>query len=325
MADPIFLLPLRIENPGHDESLNSFIARLGTRNGVSNIRIWASSTFGIHFASETYSDDAIHRISVASGIPAARLHLMQEHHFLLGSSHQVGDRVAEPAIVIIKRRVCPACLREHGFTKAAAEMRFVRICPEHRTHLICHVPDTDTLLNWDTRAQNIWGEEIDLSAIQQDQLDPVLLEGQTYLLNAMNGIEQYEPPLLQGMKPQDLWLLISRFGYFAHLSRGINPADPFHRHIEQLQLDGPKDLQQRADIGDLHCSLFLTAGLRILSEDPDTFEAGITYAMANRETKAVYFIDRIRPAFAHWTPRPLLAECIERAYEERPPKHARLA
>ncbi|MCW0234749.1 MAG: TniQ family protein [Ferrovibrio sp.] len=325
MANPIEPLPLRIENPGHDESLNSFIGRLGTRNGVFNISSWASSTFGIHFAQETYSDDAIERISVASGIPAARLQLMQEHHFILGNAYEVGDRVAEPAIVLRKRRVCPACLREHGFTKTAAEMRFVRICPEHRTHLVCHVPGTEELLTWNTKAPNICGDNIDLSSIQQQLVDPVFLEGQTYLLNAMNGIEQFEPPLLRGMKPQDLWFLLSRFGYFAHVSRGINPADPFHRHIEQLQLDGPKDLQQRTDISELQFSLFLTAGLRILSDDPEIFEAGVTHALANRETKAVYFIDRIRPAFTHWTPRSLIADCIERAYEERPPKHARLA
>jgi len=329
---PVEPLVLWINDPGPDESLNSFLARLGTRNGVMNIANWASGLFGIRFNLEPYSDEAVEKMAIASRIPAARLHLMQEHQFVLKDTpDHILEGAVERDVVRGSRRVCPACLRERGQSKAAFEFRFVRICPEHRTPLVCYrpgvAPSKAALLDWHTEAIDRIGDGTDFSlgSIRQELVATHLLEGQTYLLNAIEGKEQQEPPLLKGLLPKEVWFLLRKFGYFAHVSRGLDDADPFRRHIAMLGLDGPKDIQYKHDIADLFTSLYLTAGLRILSEPVQVFEAGIGFAMARRETKAIYVIDRVRAAFPGWTTRPFIAAVLERAYQHRPAKHFRMA
>jgi len=329
---PVEPLVLWINDPGPDESLNSFLARLGTRNGVMNIANWASGLFGIRFNEAPYGEEAIEKMSIASRIPAARLHLMQAHQSVLTDTpDHILEGAVEPDIVRNARRVCPACLRDRGQSKAAFEFRFVRICPEHRTHLVCHRPGADptnaSLLDWNTDAIDRIGDGSDfsLSTIRQETVADHLLEGQTYLLNAIDGKEQEEPPLLKGLLPKEIWYLLRKFGYFAHVSRGVEEADPFWRHVQSLGLHGPKDVQFKRDIADLYTSLYLTAGLRILSEPVHVFEAGVAYAMARRETKAIYVVDRARAAFSGWRTRPFIADILDHAYQHRPAKHFRMA
>jgi hypothetical protein len=329
---PVEPLVLWINDPGPDESLNSFLARLGKRNGVSNISNWASGLFGIRFGLEPYSEEAIEKMAVASRIPAARLHLMQEHQFILKDTpDHVLEGAVERDIVRDSRRVCPACLRARGQSKAAFEFRFVRICPEHHTHLVCHRPGAHptnaALLDWNTDAIDHIGDGSDfsLASIRQEPVAAHLLEGQTFLLNAIEGKQQEEPPLLKGLLPKEAWFLLRKFGYFAHVSRGFDEADPFRRHIETLELNGKKDVQYKLDISDLYTSLFLTAGLRILSEPVQAFEAGIARALARREIKAIYVVDRARAAFQGWKNRPYISTVLDNAYLHRPAKHRRLA
>jgi hypothetical protein len=120
---PLEPLVLWINAPGPDESLNSFLARLGTRNGVMNI--WASGLFGIRFNEAPYPEEAIEKMAIASRIPAAHLHLMQEHQFVLKDmpNHRLEGAVG-PDVVFRSRRVCPACLRE---TKAIYVVDRVRV------------------------------------------------------------------------------------------------------------------------------------------------------------------------------------------------------
>lgn len=115
---PIEPLVLWINDPGPDDSLNSFLARLGTRNGMMNLFSWASALFGVRFGMQPYPDEAIVKMAVASRVPAPRRHLIQEHQFILKDTldHRL-EGVAEPDIVYNHRRVCPAHLHERDQSK----------------------------------------------------------------------------------------------------------------------------------------------------------------------------------------------------------------
>lgn len=324
-ASEVSLLPIRDE-PKPDESLDGYLARIGELNRYDVIGAWMSGFLGITVGDGPHDAAAIDRISQATGVSAERLNRMQAHHSALTNS---SDRQPEDtfgrAMVYRARRACPGCLRDHGYHKAAFEFRFVRICPEHKTQLLYECPACGSGLTWQTPFLHQCSSkcEFDLRTVNQESVRSMLLEGQTYLLNAIQGIQEAEPPLLAGLTPSEVSYLLRHFGYFAHASRAGLPDDPFGLHIAAFGLDGPDSIRNERST-DLYVSRFLSAGLRVLSEEADVFEKGVAMAIGRAEKRAVYIAQTVRFDAIGWARTPLVAEILDRAIEALPEGQERL-
>ncbi|MFC3677725.1 TniQ family protein [Ferrovibrio xuzhouensis] len=321
----VSLLTIR-DVPKPEESLDGYLARLGELNLLEVIGAQMSGFLGLTVGDGPHDAAAIRRAAIATGVSAERLTEMQAHHSALTNS---SDRQPEDtfgrAMVYRARRACPGCLRDHGYHKAAFEFRFVRICPEHKTQLLYECPGCGTGLTWQTPFLHRCGGKckFDLRSVVQEPVPSILLEGQTYLLNAIQGVQQQEPPLLAGLSPSEVSYLFRHFGYFAHASRAGLPDDPFGRHIAAFELDGPDSIRNERST-DLYVSRFLSAGLRVLSEAPDVFEQGVAMAIGRAEKRAVYIAQTVRFDALGWAEKPLVAEILDRAVQALPEGQERL-
>lgn len=322
---PVTLLPIR-DKPLPDESLDGFLARLGELNRLDLIGPWMSSFLGFRIGDGVHEVTALERASVASGQSVERLQQMQAHHSLLtnASDRQPEDDLGRH-MVTRNRRVCPGCLRDHGYQKAAFEFRFVRACPTHRTPLIDRCPKCENSIGWSTPFLHQCSARCDqdFRSIEQQPLPAADLEGQTYLLNRLSGGEQPDPELLTGLSHSEVYYLLRHFGYFTHASRIGLTDDPFGPHIGALRLEGPTSLRNEGS-ADLYPARFLTGGLRVLSEAPDVFERGVSMAIARAEKRAVYIAQTVRFDAIGWGHRPLILQILDRAIKSLPNQYAHL-
>lgn len=323
--EPVTLLPIR-DQPKPEESLDGFLARIGELNRLDLIGPWMSRYLGLNIGDGHHDATAIERASIATGVSVDILKRMQAHHFALtnASDRQPEDAFGR-AMVNRTRRVCPGCLQDHGYQKAAFEFRFVRACPEHRTQLLDRCPACESALGWGTPFLHRCSPRcnFDLRTFEQQKFPASDLEAQTYLLNRISGIEQGEPELLAGLSNSEVYYLVRHFGYFAHPSRIGIEEDPFSSHIGDLRLDGPTSLRNEGKV-DLYTARFMTGGLRVLSEAPDDFERGVSMAMARAEKRAVYVVQTVRQDAYGWSHRPLIIQILDNSIKHVPKEHARL-
>ena len=325
IEDAVKLLPIRDE-PKADESLDGFLARIGELNRLDFIGPWMSSYLGMTVGHGPHDIAAIERASIATGVSVERLTQMHAHHLALtNASDRQPDDAFGRAMVYRNRRVCPGCLRDQGYQKAAFEFRFVRACPEHRTQLLDKCPACDSALGWGTPFLHRCSPrcEYDLRTYKQEPFPASDLEAQTYLLNRISGIHQAEPELLAGLSNSEVYYLVRHFGYFAHSSRIGLADDPFGLHIGALHLDGPTSLRNEGSV-DLYTARFMTGGLRVLSEAPDAFEKGVNMAVARAEKRAVYIVQTVRFDAIGWAHEPLILPILERAIRHLPKEYAHL-
>lgn len=313
------LLPIR-DNPLSDESLDGFLARIGELNRLDLVGPWMSSYLGLRIGDGAHDDAAIERASIATGHTVERLQQLQAHHSALtnASDRQPEDEQGRH-MVSRNRRVCPSCLRDHGYQKAAFEFRFVRACPSHRTALIDRCPKCENSIGWSTPFLHQCSPRCtqDFRQIEQQPLSASVLEGQTYLLNRLSGANHADPELLAGLSNSEVYYLMRHFGYFAHASRIGLTDDPFGPHIGALRLEGATSLRNEGS-ADLYTARFLTGGLRVLSETPDVFERGVSMALARAEKRAVYIVQTVRFDAIGWAHRPFIVQILERAIQHLP-------
>lgn len=325
IQEPVKLLPIR-DQPKPGESLDGFLARIGELNRLDLIGPWMSRYLGLNIGDGQHDAAAIERASIATGVSVDILKQMQAHHFALtnASDRQPEDAFGR-AMVNRTRRVCPGCLHDHGYQKAAFEFRFVRACPEHRTQLLDRCPACESALGWGTPFLHRCSPRcnFDLRTFEQQKFPASDLEAQTYLLNRISGIEQDEPELLAGLSNSEVYYLVRHFGYFAHGSRIGIEEDPFSSHIGDLQLNGPTSLRNEGSV-DLYTARFMTGGLRVLSEAPDAFEKGVAMALARAEKRAVYIVQTVRFDAIGWAHEPLILAILDRAIKSVPPEYAHL-
>lgn len=236
-------LPLRIV-PIDDESIVGFLVRLAERNHEVDVLAFAQAVgipFSVLTAAATIPFDLV-PLSEASLVPVPQLRALTYWGDTRRLLNFRGHSMSLSMVTLSRRLVCPACLGEGSYHRAAWDLSLAAACPRHALLLVSSCPDCGRRLRWTDPSIRRCSYGHDLARSSARLLPSPDVEGSLgfYRLLGLSDV-----PTLGGCPlPQAVHILganaamalIFHLGWCSSDRYGMPRPTAFRYHVEELPL-----------------------------------------------------------------------------------------
>lgn len=253
-------LPLRVV-PEPDEPLLGLMVRLAERNGFASPS-WLAREAGMPFAAIEIAASSPWELAGLSALSGMLIdELRGRAYWPIGSTYRrtfFDHQIRREFFAIRVRRICPRCLSESGYHRAAWDIAPLTVCPVHKLRLVTRCPRCLRRLNWNFGGIVRCRCGQDLRAVEAETVPEADVQGAAYLLGVLGPTRTEKAKLgassiLGELGADEAISLLLHLGWAA----------------TGLRLR-PRPSKLAAVQNEMH--IWLTRGLRAIGDCPTSFE-----------------------------------------------------